>query len=261
MDSVYIAFGSIGMWVKKKFPQIADVVAGVEEENFADVEEENRRKLAKLDAFRIQSRKECRKRAAELRQLEKLSEQQKRLTKLEDSYELVEKHKRICDDEAMKERYACSNWEKSVALMREVKDFAQCVRCEMEKCKKELGGYIRKTSSGAGYAKDKNVSETRKKLRTLSKVKVCVDKNMRLYKRLMKELWNAKQNRNRKRQDAEKRLWEIKKVKRFFECVSCGKKFAVTVGQLADFHERGFQPPKRCPNCRERRKVCCHGHL
>ena len=82
-----------------------------------------------------------------------------------------------------------------------------------------------------------------------------VEASIRSYVRTKKDVWDAMQIQSKQKQCALKKWIETKKAKKFFECVLCGKNFAVTVGQLADFHERGFQPPKRCPNCRGNHKL------
>ena len=37
-------------------------------------------------------------------------------------------------------------------------------------------------------------------------------------------------------------------------CVECRKSFAFEKGEQEFFKERGLTPPKRCPNCRGRKK-------
>lgn len=212
----------------------------------AEAEKENTQKQSELDHARIQWEKENCEREAEL----------KRLAKLNDAHIVIQEYKRMLDAAAESERAAYSNWNAAKAHMQKLKEQAQCVRQEIRKRKDELDAHARGKTKRTGRARDENVSEARKILRKLSEFQVSVETSIRSYAQVKKEVWDAMQMRNRQKQDARKRLMETKKAKKFFECASCGKKFAVTVGQLADFHERGFQPPKRCPNCRERRKVC-----
>ena len=39
------------------------------------------------------------------------------------------------------------------------------------------------------------------------------------------------------------------------KCVSCGKQFTVTDSELAFYKSKGLQPPKRCRECRETKKL------
>jgi CxxC-x17-CxxC domain-containing protein len=38
-------------------------------------------------------------------------------------------------------------------------------------------------------------------------------------------------------------------------CVDCGVQFAFSARDQAFYQERGFQPPRRCKNCRDKRKT------
>jgi len=38
------------------------------------------------------------------------------------------------------------------------------------------------------------------------------------------------------------------------ECIDCGKKFVFTAEEQKWYQKMGFEPPKRCPKCRKRKK-------
>lgn len=38
-------------------------------------------------------------------------------------------------------------------------------------------------------------------------------------------------------------------------CQDCGQEFAFSAGEQKFYQEKGFDPPKRCPNCRKKRKT------
>ena len=42
---------------------------------------------------------------------------------------------------------------------------------------------------------------------------------------------------------------------KIIECVMCGGRFIFSMGEADFFKERGLDPPKRCPECRHRRKA------
>lgn len=42
---------------------------------------------------------------------------------------------------------------------------------------------------------------------------------------------------------------------RSLTCNSCNQSFTWTAGEQAFYQHRGFQQPKRCPHCREKRKT------
>lgn len=37
-------------------------------------------------------------------------------------------------------------------------------------------------------------------------------------------------------------------------CQDCGREFAFSAGEQKFYQEKGFEPPKRCPDCRKKRK-------
>ncbi len=37
-------------------------------------------------------------------------------------------------------------------------------------------------------------------------------------------------------------------------CADCGREFAFSAEEQAFFREKGFEPPKRCKDCRQARK-------
>ena len=216
------------------------------------LEEDNRQKQSELDFARIQFEKENRERETEL----------KRLAKLNDAHTVLQEYKRMLDTESECERNAYANWKLAKLHMKKLKDQEQSVKCARKKLKGELDAYIRKKTrvfmvftKRMNLDKDENVCEARRRLRKLREFQESVGASIRSYAQVKKEVWDAMQIRNKQKQKVLKQWQEAKKSKRFFECVSCGKKFAVTVGQLADFQERGFQPPKRCSNCRDQRKL------
>jgi CxxC-x17-CxxC domain-containing protein len=42
---------------------------------------------------------------------------------------------------------------------------------------------------------------------------------------------------------------------KFLTCVDCGTEFAFSARDQAFYQERGFQPPRRCKTCRDKRKT------
>jgi CxxC-x17-CxxC domain-containing protein len=38
-------------------------------------------------------------------------------------------------------------------------------------------------------------------------------------------------------------------------CQECGQEFPFSSGEQKFFEEKGFEPPKRCPDCRKKRKT------
>jgi DNA-directed RNA polymerase subunit RPC12/RpoP len=42
---------------------------------------------------------------------------------------------------------------------------------------------------------------------------------------------------------------------RILVCADCGDDFVFTVGEQEFFEERGFSEPRRCKDCRDKRKV------
>jgi len=38
------------------------------------------------------------------------------------------------------------------------------------------------------------------------------------------------------------------------KCQDCGQEFAFSAGEQKFYEEKGFEPPKRCPQCRKKRK-------
>ena len=229
------------------------------------LEEDNKRKESELDRLRVQIEHENRERAAEL----------KRLATLNDAYAVLQKCKLILDTAAQSERAAYSNWKAAKSQMNNLKKQAQCVKRERRKTKGNLRAYIRKQTryfwflwflpekvlpkKNVDIDKDKNVCETRKKLRMLREFQESVTNRIRTYARVKRDVWDAMQIQNRQKQAALRQWRSTKMAKQYFECVSCGNKFAVTVSKLSDFHERGFQPPKRCPKCRGQRKLNMRG--
>lgn len=220
------------------------------------LEEDNKQKQSELDFARIQFEKENREREAELQ----------RLAKLSDAHTVLQEYKRMLDTETASERAAYSNWKFAKLHMEKLQDQERNVKHARRKLKKELDAYVwKKTTAFSCFTKkmdlnkDENVCEARRRLRKLREFQESVEASIRSYARVKKEVWDAMQVRNKQKQMALKQWQKAKKARKFFECVSCGKKFAVTVGQLADFHMRGFQPPKRCPSCRDQRKLGMRG--
>ena len=222
------------------------------------IEKDNRRKQSELESVRIQYEKENREREAEL----------KRLAKLNDAHAILQGYKQMLDAEAERERAAYSNWKAAKSHMKKLKEQKQCVKRERRKLKGKLNKYVQKKTRWFGIvpkywitrkrvdlSNDEYVCEERKRLRWFRDFQVSVEKSIRSYAQEKKRVWDAMQIANKQKQRALKKWIETKKEKKFFECVSCGKNFVVTVGQLAGFHERGFQPPKRCPNCRGNHKL------
>lgn len=42
---------------------------------------------------------------------------------------------------------------------------------------------------------------------------------------------------------------------RTLECIDCGEEFIFTAGEQEFFEEKGFDDPKRCKSCRDKRKA------
>ena len=38
------------------------------------------------------------------------------------------------------------------------------------------------------------------------------------------------------------------------KCQNCGQEFVFTAGEQKFYQDKGFEPPKRCPECRKKRK-------
>lgn len=38
-------------------------------------------------------------------------------------------------------------------------------------------------------------------------------------------------------------------------CQDCGKEFVFSAGEQKFYEDKGFEPPKRCPQCRKKRKL------
>lgn len=38
-------------------------------------------------------------------------------------------------------------------------------------------------------------------------------------------------------------------------CIDCGEDFEFTIGEKKFYKEKGFSPPRRCKNCRYKRRV------
>ena len=233
-----ILIGVVGFAISK-FIQITE-----------NLENENRQRQEELDRARIQFERENEIREDDL----------KRVAKLNDAVTALQAYRKILDVAGAGERAAIADWEVAKEHMRELKEQACKVRSclvkiegKIRKCRKTIGG-----SCGAYHTKGEihELRNCRNRLRAFNKDVV---KSIRSYAEIKKKVWEALQVRNKQKQIALKQWLDCKTAKRFFQCAYCGKRFAITVGQLADFHKRGFQPPKRCKECREQKKLFMKG--
>lgn len=42
---------------------------------------------------------------------------------------------------------------------------------------------------------------------------------------------------------------------KFLFCIACGREFPFEASEQYFFHERGYQDPKRCPECRAKKRA------
>lgn len=219
-------------------------------QNIDNLEKENKQKQEELDRARTQFERENKIREDDL----------KRVAKLNDAVTALQAYRKILDVEESGERTAVAYWEETKAHMRKLKE-RECkarsylveVKEKINKCKKTTG-----ISRGACQSNG-DAHELHEQLKVLRAFDKAVVESIRSYAKTKKEVWEALQVRNKQKQIALKQWLDCKSAKRFFECVYCGKRFAITVGQLADFQKRGFQPPKRCKECREQKKLFMKG--
>lgn len=219
-------------------------------QNITDLEADNKQRQEELDRARNQFERENKAREDDL----------KRVAKLKDAVTALQAYRKILDVEETGERAAVAYWKTAKAHMRKLKE----QECKVRTCLAEVHEKINKCKKAAGISRracqsNGEAHELRKQLRQLRAFDKAVVESIRSYAKTKKEVWEALQVRNKQKQIALKQWLDCKSAKRFFECVYCGKRFAITVGQLADFHKRGFQPPKRCKACREQKKLFMKG--
>jgi DNA-directed RNA polymerase subunit RPC12/RpoP len=78
---------------------------------------------------------------------------------------------------------------------------------------------------------------------------------MNLLKQLLDEIKdeNSRKIIFSKMEELKKKTENLKDIE--LECSECGKKFIFTTGEQKFFMERSLSKPRRCPDCRQRRKA------
>ena len=208
---------------------------------------ENERNQFKLDRLKTRLERENRERTAELN----------RLSKLNDAHTLVLEYRQIEDAAKESKRAACSNWLAAKAHMKDLKNQRARVNAAYRRVLGALNAYIRKQGNCVGSQTRENICKARERLKELKEFQSIIHNRILSYAKVKNEVYEAK--KICEEQIANIRSNDIKRKKRFFDCVSCGRKFAVMVGKLDDFYKKGYSPPKRCSDCREQRKLNMRG--